>query len=101
MSIPSTSGGAARISDRVDESDKALGLELNINRQSATRSASESQSPVLVLSCCSGHGFKFASIIGEIAADMLEGSHTVEGKDSQGSVDLSLFTFQSHFQQQT
>jgi glycine/D-amino acid oxidase-like deaminating enzyme len=28
---------------------------------------------VLVFSCCSGHGFKYAPVYGEIAADLLEG----------------------------
>jgi sarcosine oxidase len=28
---------------------------------------------VVVFSCCSGHGFKYAPVYGEIAADLLEG----------------------------
>jgi sarcosine oxidase len=31
---------------------------------------------VLLLSPCSGHGFKFASVVGEIAADLVEGDTT-------------------------
>jgi sarcosine oxidase len=31
---------------------------------------------VLILSPCSGHGFKFASAIGEIVADMVTGRET-------------------------
>ena len=38
---------------------------------------------VLIVSACSGHGFKFASVIGEIVADLL-----VEGRSR---FDLSLF----------
>ena len=42
---------------------------------------------VLVASCCSGHGFKFAPAVGEALADL------VEGKDPQ--VDLGLFALES------
>jgi len=38
---------------------------------------------VLIVSPCSGHGFKFASVIGEIIADTL-----IEGR---ARFDLSLF----------
>ena len=38
---------------------------------------------VLIVSPCSGHGFKFASVIGEIVADSL-----IEGRSR---FDLSLF----------
>ena len=38
---------------------------------------------VLVVSACSGHGFKFCSVVGEIVADLAEG-----GKSAH---DLSLF----------
>jgi sarcosine oxidase len=30
-------------------------------------------SNVLIFSCCSGHGFKYAPVYGEIAADMISG----------------------------
>ncbi len=35
---------------------------------------------VLVFSCCSGHGFKYAPVYGEIAADMLKGKPRVEAE---------------------
>ncbi|HEX6942468.1 MAG TPA: FAD-dependent oxidoreductase, partial [Gemmatimonadaceae bacterium] len=38
---------------------------------------------VLVVSACSGHGFKFCSVIGEIVADLIG--------DGSTSHDLSLF----------
>jgi len=40
-------------------------------------------SNVLVVSPCSGHGFKFAPVIGEIVADLVEGRKT--------GFDLGLF----------
>jgi len=33
---------------------------------------------VLVFSCCSGHGFKYAPVYGEIAADLIEGNPRAE-----------------------
>jgi len=38
---------------------------------------------VLVASICSGHGFKFSSVIGEILADLL--------LNNKSAFDLSLF----------
>jgi sarcosine oxidase len=40
-------------------------------------------SNVLVVSACSGHGFKFCSVIGEIVSDLVIGGRT--------SHDISLF----------
>jgi sarcosine oxidase len=42
---------------------------------------------VLVLSCCSGHGFKFASAIGEIAAQL--------ALDGRSTADLGLFAMRA------
>lgn len=44
---------------------------------------------VLILSPCSGHGFKFSSVIGEITADLLE--------KNESEFDLSHFSFEKHF----
>ena len=40
-------------------------------------------SQVLIASACSGHGFKFAPVIGEVLADMVEGK--------QPAFDMGLF----------
>ena len=66
----------------------------------ATATATTSLFPdlVLVVSCCSGHGFKFSPVIGEIAADMIEGYYT-RGNQKDGKrkiFDIDLFSFQSH-----
>ena len=38
---------------------------------------------VLIVSACSGHGFKFGSVIGEVAADLLMGEEVKEGVESE------------------
>ena len=42
-------------------------------------------SNVLIFSCCSGHGFKYAPVYGEIAADLITGMQRPE-LDSFGLV---------------
>jgi sarcosine oxidase len=46
------------------------------------------QKTVLICSPCSGHGFKFVPVIGEVCAAML--------LDKNCGFDLSLFSFASH-----
>ena len=67
---------------------------------------------VLIVSACSGHGFKFGSVIGEVAADLLMGEEVKEvveregcsasdstnsnnksNGSSKGKYDISLFKF--------
>ena len=43
---------------------------------------------VLILSPCSGHGFKFASVVGEIAADLIE--------TGKSKFNLTNFSFEKH-----
>ena len=43
---------------------------------------------VLIVSACSGHGFKFSSVIGEIVADW--------ALDAGSRFDLALFKARSH-----
>jgi sarcosine oxidase len=45
-------------------------------------------SDVVVVSCCSGHGFKFCTVIGEIVADLVATGHSRH--------DISLFSFARH-----
>jgi glycine/D-amino acid oxidase-like deaminating enzyme len=45
---------------------------------------------VLLVSPCSGHGFKFCSVVGEICADLI-----VKGRTDH---DISLFSIKSRFQ---
>ena len=44
---------------------------------------------IIICSACSGHGFKFASVIGEILADLAEKSTT--------DLPIGLFAFDRHF----
>jgi sarcosine oxidase len=44
---------------------------------------------VVVSSACSGHGFKFTSVIGEILSDL--------ALDGGSALPTSLFTFERHF----
>ena len=39
---------------------------------------------VLIVSACSGHGFKFGSVIGEVAADLLMGEEVEEEVEREG-----------------
>ena len=43
---------------------------------------------VLILSPCSGHGFKFASVVGEVAADLIE--------TGKSKFNLTNFSFEKH-----
>jgi sarcosine oxidase len=43
---------------------------------------------VLILSPCSGHGFKFASVVGEVAADLIE--------TGKSKFNLTNFSFKKH-----
>ena len=82
---------------RVGESAVVGGAHEEGENLRVAPTAGNSPSPVLVVSCCSGHGFKFASVIGEVAADMLEGRYAaIEGREGRELLDISLFSFQSH-----
>lgn len=51
--------------------------------ESITSSGSDGKGEVLLVSCCSGHGYKFSTVLGEAAADLLE-----KGNSDR---DISLF----------
>ena len=62
--------------------------------------SSQQKRRVLVCSCCSGHGFKFTTVIGEVAADMLEGKYSKSSDTTEENLlDISLFSFESHLRE--